>query len=61
MMSVFLPALRENRMGLDWSKIDYTFVDPDPEETAMLLLLILPRSTRYNERGDLVRQSVMLG
>jgi [Skp1-protein]-hydroxyproline N-acetylglucosaminyltransferase len=34
MMRVFLPALRENRMGLDWSKIDYTFVDPSPGETA---------------------------
>jgi [Skp1-protein]-hydroxyproline N-acetylglucosaminyltransferase len=37
MMRAFLPALRENRMGLDWSKIDYTFVDPDPEETATFL------------------------
>lgn len=34
MMREFLPALRENRMGLDWSKIDYTFVDPDPNEKA---------------------------
>jgi [Skp1-protein]-hydroxyproline N-acetylglucosaminyltransferase len=34
MMRVFLPALRENRMGLDWSKIDYTFVDPAPGEKA---------------------------
>jgi hypothetical protein len=32
MMRVFLPALRENRMGLDWSKIDYTFVDPAPND-----------------------------
>jgi hypothetical protein len=24
-------------MGLDWSKIDFTFVDPNPEKTATLL------------------------
>lgn len=29
MMSIFLPALRSNRMGLDYDKIDYVFVDPD--------------------------------
>jgi hypothetical protein len=26
-------------MGLDWSKIDYTFVDPDPKEGATFLRL----------------------
>jgi hypothetical protein len=33
MMKVYLPALRKSRMGLDWSKIDYTYVDPNPGET----------------------------
>lgn len=27
MMKVFLPALRENHMGIDYDKIDYEFVD----------------------------------
>jgi hypothetical protein len=31
MMNVFLPALRPNRMGLDYEKINYEFVDPNPE------------------------------
>ena len=30
MMKVFLPALRSNRMGIDYDKIDYRFKDPDP-------------------------------
>jgi len=29
MMKVFLPALRSNRMGLDYDKIQYRFKDPD--------------------------------
>jgi [Skp1-protein]-hydroxyproline N-acetylglucosaminyltransferase len=32
MMQVFLPALRENRMGLDYDKITFQFVDPGPDE-----------------------------
>ena len=32
MMRVFQPALRENRMGLDYDKIDYVFKDPAPDE-----------------------------
>jgi hypothetical protein len=32
MMKVFLPALRENHMGLDYDKIDYVFVDPMPDK-----------------------------
>lgn len=32
MMKEFLPALRKNRMGLDWDKISYVFVDPLPNE-----------------------------
>jgi [Skp1-protein]-hydroxyproline N-acetylglucosaminyltransferase len=31
MMRVFLPALRENHMGLDYEEISYKFVDPNPE------------------------------
>lgn len=34
MMKEFLPALRSNRMGLDYSKIHYQFVDPAPQEKA---------------------------
>lgn len=34
MMRVFLPALRENHMGLDYDKIDFVFVDPTPEQKA---------------------------
>lgn len=33
MMKVFLPAMRENHMGLDYDKINYEFVDPTPEVT----------------------------
>lgn len=32
MMNKFLPALRENRMGLDYSKIVYQFTDPDKDK-----------------------------
>jgi hypothetical protein len=32
MMRVFLPALREDHMGLDYDKIDYQFVDPSPNQ-----------------------------
>jgi [Skp1-protein]-hydroxyproline N-acetylglucosaminyltransferase len=32
MMGVFLPALRQNRMGLDYDKINYVFVDPTPDK-----------------------------
>jgi hypothetical protein len=32
MMRVFMPALRENRMGIDYDKIDYVYVDADKEE-----------------------------
>jgi [Skp1-protein]-hydroxyproline N-acetylglucosaminyltransferase len=32
MMRVFLPALREDHMGLDYDKIDYKFVDPSPNQ-----------------------------
>ena len=28
MVQVFMPALRKNRMGVDYDKIDYEFVDP---------------------------------
>lgn len=31
MMKVFLPALRENRMGLDYDKIDFVYVDQSKE------------------------------
>jgi len=31
MMRVFMPALRDNHMGLDYSKINYEFVDPRKE------------------------------
>jgi hypothetical protein len=34
MMRLFLPALRENRMGIDYDKINYEFVDPAPNEKA---------------------------
>jgi hypothetical protein len=29
MMDVFMPALRKDRMGIDYNKIDYVFVDPE--------------------------------
>jgi Glycosyltransferase (GlcNAc) len=32
MMNEFLPALRVNRMGLDYDKINYQFKDPRPEK-----------------------------
>ena len=32
MMKVFTPALRKNRMGIDYDAIDYTFVDQWPDE-----------------------------
>ncbi|GKY91226.1 hypothetical protein MPSEU_000095200 [Mayamaea pseudoterrestris] len=32
MMEVFLPALRTNRMGIDYDKIDYVFVDPEKKD-----------------------------
>lgn len=32
MMKIFLPALRANKMGLDYNKIDYEFVDKWPDE-----------------------------
>jgi len=32
MMNLFLPALRPNRMGLDYSKINYEFKDPAPDD-----------------------------
>jgi len=32
MMKIFKPALRENGMGLDYSKINYRFKDPAPNE-----------------------------
>ena len=32
MMKEFLPALRPNRMGLDYDKIHYQFKDPHPEQ-----------------------------
>ena len=28
LMQILLPALRENRMGLDYDKINYEYVDP---------------------------------
>ena len=36
MMRVFLPALREDHMGLDYNKIDYKFVDPNPNQKPKL-------------------------
>ena len=32
MMTLFLPALRDNRMGLDYSQIHYQFKDPAPND-----------------------------
>lgn len=32
MMAVFMPALRPNRMGIDYDLIDYEFVDPDKKK-----------------------------
>jgi [Skp1-protein]-hydroxyproline N-acetylglucosaminyltransferase len=32
MMKVFLPALRENHMGLDYDQINYEFKDPNPRK-----------------------------
>ena len=32
MMNIFLPALRTDRMGLDYDKINYQFKDPHPEQ-----------------------------
>lgn len=34
MMRVFLPALRSNGMGLDYTKINYEFKDPAPNDKA---------------------------
>jgi [Skp1-protein]-hydroxyproline N-acetylglucosaminyltransferase len=68
MMRVFLPALRENRMGLDWSKIDYTFVDPDPEEKTKFLRKPVAPTTKHaakhikrTETMNEARHNVMLG
>lgn len=32
MMKIFKPALRENKMGIDYDKIDFEWKDPEPEK-----------------------------